>query len=35
MVSYTESAVYIAVTGPYFGEYVASCALNRCGYSGK
>jgi len=33
--SYTESSVYIATTGPYFGEYVAGCALNQCGYLSK
>jgi hypothetical protein len=32
---YTESAVYLAPQGPYVGEYVAGCALERCGYIGK
>jgi hypothetical protein len=31
-VTYTESAIYMAVDGPNFGEYVASCATSRCGY---
>jgi hypothetical protein len=32
--SYTESAVYLALSGPYDGEYVAGCASDRCGYFG-
>lgn len=31
----TESAIYVEVTGEYANEYVAGCALNRCGYLGK
>jgi hypothetical protein len=30
--AYTESAIYMAVDGSNFGEYVASCATGRCGY---
>lgn len=32
---YTESAVYIAHSGPYTGEYVAGCATGSCGYLGE
>lgn len=32
--SYTESAVYLALSGQYDGEYVAGCASDRCGYFG-
>ncbi|KAF7964811.1 hypothetical protein HWV62_2756, partial [Athelia sp. TMB] len=28
----TEAAIYRAVKGIYAGEYVAGCALDRCGY---
>ncbi|KIM73385.1 hypothetical protein PILCRDRAFT_15292 [Piloderma croceum F 1598] len=31
-VSFTESAIYVAVRGPYSGEYVAGCASGVCGY---
>jgi hypothetical protein len=32
---FTESALYLAKVGkPYAGEYVAGCALDRCGYLG-
>jgi hypothetical protein len=29
---YIESAFYMATEGPYFGEYVAACTSNHCGY---
>jgi hypothetical protein len=29
---YVESAIYIAGPGPYYGEYVAGCRFNKCGY---
>jgi hypothetical protein len=32
---YIETAIYVATSGPYFGEYVAGCALNKCGYLSK
>lgn len=32
---YSESDVYLAVDGDFWGEYVASCAADRCGYLGK
>jgi hypothetical protein len=31
----TEAAIYIAATGPYRNFWVASCALDLCGYFGK
>lgn len=31
----TESAVYIAATGPYHGLWVASCAQESCKYFGE
>jgi len=31
-IGYTESAIYRPTQGPHFGEYVAACALGRCGY---
>ena len=31
----TESAIYVAVEGEFWGEYVAGCAADRCGYLGK
>jgi hypothetical protein len=34
-VGFTESAIYIAVRGPYSGEYVAGCASSVCGYLGE
>ena len=33
--AFTEAAIYIAVTQDMAGEYVASCAKDRCGYHGK
>jgi hypothetical protein len=32
---YTESEIYMAVDGRFWGEYVACCAADRCGYLGK
>ena len=32
--NYTETNVFIQANGTYSGEYVAACALNRCGYLG-
>lgn len=32
--SYTETAIFRALDGPYAGEYVASCASGSCGYMG-
>jgi hypothetical protein len=31
---YVEAAIYQATSGPFSGEYVASCARDRCGYFG-
>jgi len=33
--NYTESTIYIAITRPHFGEYMAGCALDQCGYLSK
>ena len=30
-----ESIMYVAVRGPYAGEYVAGCATDTCGYLSK
>ena len=30
-----EAAIYIAVTGPYWGFWVAACAEEACGYFGE
>jgi hypothetical protein len=35
MPQYVESSIYMAFDGPFFGEYVASCATNRCSYLGE
>jgi hypothetical protein len=35
MPQYVESAIYMAFDGPFFGEYVASCATNKCSYLGE
>jgi hypothetical protein len=32
---YVETTILVATFGPYFGEYVARCALNKCGYLSK
>jgi hypothetical protein len=32
--NYTECAIYLAVRGPYAGEYICGCVLDRCGYLG-
>jgi hypothetical protein len=32
---FTETAIYVAVRGPYAGEYVAGCATDTCGYLSK
>ncbi|KAF8313930.1 hypothetical protein F5887DRAFT_929910 [Amanita rubescens] len=29
---YKEAAIYLALDGPYKGEYVAECAKHQCGY---
>ncbi|KAF8337779.1 hypothetical protein F5887DRAFT_917812 [Amanita rubescens] len=29
---YKEAAIYLAIDGPYKGEYVAECAKHQCGY---
>jgi hypothetical protein len=34
MSQYVESDIRMATDGPFFGEYVASCATNECGYLG-
>jgi hypothetical protein len=34
-ISFTESAIYIALSGPYEEEYVAGCAADHCGYLSK
>lgn len=34
-IDYTESDIYVAVEGEFWGEYVASCATDRCGYLSK
>jgi len=31
-VGFTESAIYLAICGPYKDEYVAGCASDECGY---
>ena len=31
---YKEAAIYLAIDGPYKGEYVAECAKHQCGYLG-
>ena len=31
---FTEAAMFIAMAGPYSGEYVVQCAKGECGYSG-
>jgi len=33
--AYCESAIYIAIRGPYSGEYVAGCASDACSYLSK
>jgi hypothetical protein len=30
--SVTESAIYVALGGPYEGDYIAGCATDYCGY---
>jgi hypothetical protein len=30
-----ESAIYVTVEGEFWGEYVATCAADRCGYLGE
>jgi hypothetical protein len=32
---YVESEIYTATEGPFWGEYVAGCAADRCGYLGQ
>ena len=32
---YIECAIYVAPDGPFFGEYVAGCRNDHCGYIGK
>jgi hypothetical protein len=32
---FVEAAIYVAGTGTFAGEYVASCAQDQCGYFGK
>jgi hypothetical protein len=32
---FVEAIMYRATTGPYRGEYMLSCAKNRCGYLGE
>ena len=32
---FVEAAIYRATSGHYSGEYVATCAKNRCGYLGE
>lgn len=32
---YVEAAIYRATTGPYAGQYVISCAQDKCGYLGQ
>jgi hypothetical protein len=32
---FVEAPIYMALVGPCAGEYVASCARDRCGYFGK
>ena len=32
---FTETAIYVALSGPYAGEYVAGCASDTCGYLSK
>jgi hypothetical protein len=34
-VQYAESAFYLAVTGEYWGEYVAGCPTGSCAYLSK
>jgi len=32
---FVETAIYLATSGTYAGEYVASCAKDNCGYLGE
>jgi hypothetical protein len=32
---FVEAAIYVVSTGALSGEYVASCALEKCGYFGR
>ena len=32
---YVEAAMYMAIVGPYTGQYVISCADDKCGYLGN
>jgi hypothetical protein len=34
-VQYADSIIYLAVTGEYWGEYVAGCPTGSCGYLSK
>jgi hypothetical protein len=32
---FVEAAMYMPVTGPFAGQYIATCARDKCGYFGK
>lgn len=32
---FVEAAIYVLPVGPFSGQYVASCAQDRCGYFGE
>jgi hypothetical protein len=32
---YIEAAIFLSTSGHHSGEYIASCAQERCGYIGK
>jgi hypothetical protein len=32
---FIETAIFVATSGPYVGQYIAACARGRCGYLGE
>lgn len=32
---FVEAAIYVASVGTYAGQYIASCAQDKCGYIGE
>jgi hypothetical protein len=33
--NFSEAAIFLVTRGQHFGEYVAGCATNECGYLGN
>jgi hypothetical protein len=33
--AYIEAAIYMVAQGEHAGKYMATCAMNECGYTGE